>query len=102
MSSYPPKTETETAASDGEFSQMWEHYSQMVALRQRMLQAIMAYYLQKEEAVEKLYQTEIKMGLPDIDYLPQTTQGKNALTRFNSVCSSYEKVMARFKSVYGL
>lgn len=97
--SYPPQEQT---PSDGEFPQMWEHYSQIVALRQRMLQAMMAYYLQKEEGIEKLYETESKMGLPQIDYLPQTTPGKNALTRFNAVCSSYDKVMARFKSIYGL
>ena len=105
MSSYPPPattTESTPPPSDGEFPQMWEHYSQMVALRQRMLQAMMAYYLQKEEGVEKLYETETKMGLPFIDYIPQTTPGKNSLTRFNSVCSSYDKVMNRFKSIYGL
>jgi hypothetical protein len=97
---YPPQEQP--APSDGEFPQMWEHYSQMVALRQRMLQAMMAYYLQKEEGIEQLYATETKMGLPHIDYLPQTTGGKNSLTRFNSVCASYNQVMDRFKSIYGL
>jgi len=88
--------------TDGEFPQMWEHYSQMVSLRQRMLQAILAYYISTDVAVEKLYETETKMGLPIIDYLPETVTGKNALTRFNSVCASYHKVLERFKSTYSL
>jgi hypothetical protein len=88
--------------SDGEFPQMWEHYSQMVTLRQRMLQAILAYYISTDVAVEKLYETETKMGLPLIDYLPETVQGKNALTRFNASCASYKKVLDRFKTTYSL
>ena len=88
--------------SDGEFPQMWEHYSQMVTLRQRMLQAILAYYIQSDVCVEKLYETETKMGLPFIDYLPETVQGKNALTRFNAVAASYQKVLDRFKTTYSL
>lgn len=88
--------------SDGEFPQMWEHYSQMVALRQRMLQAIMAYYISTDIAVQKIYETETKMGLPFIDYLPETTQGKNALTRFNAVSASYTKILDRFKATYSL
>lgn len=88
--------------SDGEFPQLWEHYGQMLSLRQRMLQAILAYYIQTDICVEKLYETETKMGIPHIDYLPETVQGKNALTKFNAVISSYQKVLDRFKTTYSL
>jgi len=96
------EVQEEKTASDGEFPQMWEHYSQIIALRQRMLQAMLAYYITVDTAVEKIYETETKMGLPHIDYLPETAQGKNALTRFNAVSASYSKVLDRFKATYSL
>lgn len=102
MSTISEISEKDKTVSDGEFPQMWEHYGQMVALRQRMLQAMMAYYLSVDTCVEKIYETETSMGLPIIDYVPQTQPGQNALTKFNSVVASYRKVLDRFKNTYSL
>jgi hypothetical protein len=90
----------EPQVSDYEFPQLWENYSLIVQSRQRMLQSAMAYYVNADVSVKGLYDCEIKLGLPVIDYIPQTTQGKNSLTKFNSVCSTYNNVLARFESAY--
>ena len=86
--------------SDFEFPQLWENYSLIVQSRQRMLQSAMAYYINADISVKALYDCEKKLGLPVIDYVPQTVQGKNSLTKFNSVCATYRNVLERFESSY--
>ncbi len=93
-------TSSEPAQTDLEYPQLWENYSQIVTSRQRMLQSALAYYTSADESVKALYECEIGLGLPQISYVPQTQQGKNALNRFTAICSSYCKVLSRFKSTY--
>jgi hypothetical protein len=95
---YPPSE----APSDGEYPALWEHFSQLVASRQRILQALMAFYVQKNDCIEELYKNETKMGLPSFEYLPQTVPGKNALMKFTSACDSYKNVMNRYKTIFEL
>jgi hypothetical protein len=101
MSSYPPSS-AEQQPTDGEWPQVWENYGQMIALRQRMLQSIMAFYLAKSDIVEDLFEVERKLTLPEISYTPVTTNGKNSLTKYNAIVESYNIVMNRYKSVYNL
>lgn len=91
---------SEPAQTDLEYPQLWENYSQIVTSRQRMLQSAMAYYVAADVSVKALYDCEVGLGLPQIDYSPSTQQGKNALSRFTAACSSYSKVLSRFKSTY--
>lgn len=98
-SAYPPTAPT---PSDGEYPQIWEHHAALLISRQRLLQALLAFYLQKDDCIQEIFDIEIKMGLPSFSYVPQTTAGKNALTKFNSVSASYANVLDRYKSVYGL
>ena len=95
MSSEPTQT-------DLEYPQLWENYSQIIVSRQRMLQSAMAYYVSADESVKALYECEVGLGLPQIVYTPVTQQGKNALNRFTATCTSYSKVLNRFKSTYEL
>lgn len=99
--SYPPAS-SDQQPSDGEWPQIWENYGQMISLRQRMLQSIMAFYLAKSEIVEDLYDVERKMSLPEFDYTPVTSAGKTALTKYNAIVESYNIVCHRYKSVYSL
>jgi hypothetical protein len=99
--SYPPAASNDQP-SDGEWPQVWENYGQMISLRQRMLQSIMAFYLAKADIVEDLYEVERKLSLPEISYVPVTTSGKNALTKYNAIVESYNIVCNRYKSVYSL
>jgi hypothetical protein len=91
---------SETPQTDLEYPQLWENYGHIIMSRQRMLQSAMAYYISADESVKALYDCEIGLGLPKINYAPQTQQGKNSLSRFTSICSSYCKVLARFKETY--
>ena len=93
---------TEPAPTDLEYPQLWENYAQIVTSRQRMLQSAMAYYTASDESVIALYNCEVGLGLPQIIYVPKTQGGKNSLSRFTSVCSSYAKILSRFKSTYEL
>lgn len=99
--SYPP-INAEQTPSDGEFPMIWENYTQIVAARQKMLQALLAFYLQKEEVIDILYEVETSLSLPHIPYVPKTAVGQNALTRYNSVVASYKNVLQRYKSVYNI
>ena len=102
MSSYPPSETTEKQPTDGEWPQVWENYGQMIALRQRMMQSIMAFYLAKSDIVEDLFDIERKLTLPEFSYVPVTNNGKQALTKYNSIVESYNIVLNRYKSVYSL
>ena len=93
----PPAT-----ASDGEYPQIWEIHAQLVAARQRLLQALMAFYIQKDSCIEELFAVEQELGLPQFIYVPKTPSGQNSLMKFNSVAASYKKVFDRFKEVYEL
>lgn len=89
-----------TQTTDLEYPQLWENYAQIVVSRQRMIQSAMAYYVAADESIKALYDCEMKLGLPQITYTPQTQQGKNSLNRFTAICSSYSKVFDRFKSTF--
>lgn len=91
---------SEPTPTDLEYPQLWENYAQIVMSRQRMLQSAMAYYVAADESVKALYDCEVGLGLPELDHVPVTQAGKNALNRFTSVCSAYSKVLGRFKSTY--
>lgn len=91
---------SEPAQTDLEYPQLWENYSNIITSRQRMLQSAMAYYTSADESVKALYDCEVGLGLPQINYVPQTQQGKSSLSRFTSICSSYCKVLSRFKTTY--
>lgn len=41
-----------------------------------MLQAMMAFYIAKDEGIEEMYHCETKMGLPQINYVPQSQAGR--------------------------
>lgn len=99
--SYPPAS-SDQQPTDGEWPQILENYGQMISLRQRMLQSIMAFYLAKSEIVEALFDIERNMSLPEFDYTPVTMNGKNALTKYNTIVESYNIVCHRYKSVYSL
>lgn len=86
--------------TDYEFPQLWENYSQLLTSRQRMLQSAMAFYVSADISVKALYDCEVKLGLPVIDHVPETQQGKNALNRFTSTVSNYTTVLNRFKETY--
>jgi predicted DNA-binding protein YlxM (UPF0122 family) len=91
-----------TDQTDLEFPQLWDNYAHLLQQRQRMLQSAMAYYLQADASVKALYENEEKSGIPSFDHSPETTGGKNALNRFNSVVSSYLAVKKRFKETFDL
>lgn len=93
-------SEKKPEVTDFEFPQLWENYAQLLSSRQRMLQSAMAFYVSADISVKALYDCEVKLGLPVIDYVPQTQQGKNALSRFTSVCTSYNTILNRFKDTY--
>lgn len=92
----------EPAQTDLEYPQLWENYGQIIVSRQRMLQSAMAYYVAADESVKALYECEKKLGLPELVYSPVTQQGKNSLQRFTAICSSYSKVLERFRNTYEL
>lgn len=92
--------EKKPEVTDFEFPQLWENYSQLLSQRQRMLQSALAFYISADVSVKALYDCEIKLGLPVIDHVPETPQGKTALSRFTSVCSSYTTILNRFKDTY--
>lgn len=100
-SSYPPPAANDQP-SDGEWPQVWENYGQMISVRQRMLQSIMAFYLAKSDIVEDLYEVERKLTIPEISHVPVTNAGKAALTKYNAIVESYNIVCQRYKSVYSL
>jgi hypothetical protein len=102
MSSYPPSETSEKQPTDGEWPQVWENYGQMIALRQRMMQSIMAFYLARSDIVEDLFELERKLTLPEFSYVPVTNIGKQSLTKYNAIVESYNIVMNRYKSVYSL
>jgi len=93
-------SEKKPEVTDFEFPQLWENYAQLLTSRQRMLQSAMAFYVSADVSVKALYDCEIKLGLPVIDHIPETQQGKNALSRFTSVVSSYTTILNRFKETY--
>jgi len=93
-------SEKKPEVTDYEFPQLWENYSQLLSQRQRMLQSALAFYIGADVSVKALYDCEIKLGLPVIDHVPETAQGKTALSRFTSVCSSYTTILNRFKDTY--
>ena len=93
-------SEKKPEPTDYEFPQLWENYSQLLSSRQRMLQSAMAFYIGADISVKALYDCEIKLGLPIIDHVPETQQGKIALSRFTSVCSTYTTILNRFKETY--
>lgn len=86
--------------TDLEFPQLWENYSQLLSQRQRMLQSALAFYVAADPSVKALYDCEVKLGLPVIEHVPETQQGKNSLSRFTSVCSGYTTILQRFKETY--
>ena len=65
-----------------------------------MLQSALAFYIAADVSVKALYDCEVKLGLPYIDHVPETQQGKNALSKFTSTCSSYTTILNRFKDTY--
>jgi len=93
-------TENKPEVTDFEFPQLWENYSQLLSQRQRMLQSALAFYIAADVSVKALYDCEVKLGLPYIDHVPETQQGKNALSKFTSTCSSYTTILNRFKDTY--
>ena len=93
-------SEKKPEPTDYEFPQLWENYAQLLTSRQRMLQSAMAFYVSADISVKALYDCEIKLGLPVIEHVPETQQGKNALSRFTSVVSSYTTILKRFKETY--
>lgn len=93
-------TEKKPEPTDYEFPQLWENYAQLLTQRQRMLQSAMAFYISCDVSVKALYDCEIKLGLPVIHHVPETQQGKIALSRFTSVCTNYTTILNRFKETY--
>lgn len=93
-------SEKKPEPTDYEFPQLWENYAQLLTSRQRMLQSAMAFYVSADVSVKALYDCEIKLGLPFIDHVPETQQGKSALSKFTSVCSAYTTILNRFKDTY--
>jgi hypothetical protein len=93
-------SEKQPEPTDYEFPQLWENYAQLLTQRQRMLQSAMAFYVSADISVKALYDCELKLGLPFIDHVPETVQGKNALSKFTSVSSAYTTILNRFKDTY--
>lgn len=93
-------SEKKPEPTDLEFPQLWENYAQLLTSRQRMLQSALAFYVSSDISVKALYDCEIKLGLPVIEHVPETQQGKNALSKFTSTVSSYTTILHRFKETY--
>jgi len=91
---------SETTPTDLEYPQLWENYGLILSSRQRMLQSALAFYVASDDSVKALYECEVQQGIPKINYLPTTTQGKNALSRYTVICNTYTKVLCRFKDTY--
>lgn len=86
--------------SDMEYPQLWENYSQLLAHRQRMLQSAMAFYINADASIKSLFDCEVRLGLPFIDYKPQTEKGKISLEKFNMAILGYTTILKRFKDIY--
>jgi len=93
-------SEKQPEPTDYEFPQLWENYSQLLTQRQRMLQSAMAFYISADISVKALYDCEVKLGLPVVDHVPETQQGKTALTKFTSTVTNYTTILKRFKETY--
>jgi len=93
-------SEKKPEPTDLEFPQLWENYAQLLTSRQRMLQSALAFYVSADVSVKALYDCEIKLGLPLIEHVPETQQGKNALSKFTSTVGSYTTILHRFKETY--
>jgi hypothetical protein len=88
--------------SDGEYPQLWEIHAQLVAARVRILQSIMAFYIEKDSMIEEVFAVELAMGVPVFVYVPQTAPGQASKLKFDSIVTSYQTVFQTFTEVYDL
>ena len=90
----------EEEISDLEYPQLWENYSQLLVHRQRMLQSAMAFYIKSDPSIKALFDCEVHLGLPYINYTAKTEKGETAFKKYTEAVNNYTTILKRFKDIY--